>query len=180
MTLRLFSILCYYCQVLYSLLRIYLDRHLFLSHIFAFWENNLILRFAVLQIITLVSFQVTLEMLVRELDLQYRWRNGTPLSEEVCLLSKILRWWVLYFVSIFIYLFIWIWGKKTSSFTKEELLSKNLEQKFGTKEELWAKGLKEQFPLAMQLQKFHFSPSLLSSQTRKLHIQGPNCKEPPC
>lgn len=92
--------------------------YLYESHAFAFGDDHLIGRFPSLQG-DLGFFRVTLELLARGLGLLYRWRNGTHLSEEICLLCKTLRWGVLYLLSnIFFYLNM---GKKPSYLTKEEL-----------------------------------------------------------
>ena len=56
---------------LFLFLIIYLYHHLFLNHTFVFWNGHLIEELVFFKSVTLVSFQVTLEMLVRCLDLLF-------------------------------------------------------------------------------------------------------------
>ena len=153
----IFSFVILLTIVLYLFLIIYLYHHLFLNHTFVFWNGHLIEELVFFKSVTLVSFQVTLEMLVRCLDLildggMERWSLFN--WKYIYLLFKTLHWWVLYLSQIF---FLFGYEQKVLPH-KRGTLSKNLAAKF------W----KNKLSLAMQLQKFHFFLFLFSSQTRKL------------
>ena len=67
----IFSFVILLTIVLYLFVIIYLYQRLFLNHTFVFWNGHLIEELLFFKSVTLVSFQVTLEMLVKGLDLLF-------------------------------------------------------------------------------------------------------------